>query len=445
MFHTVSKLTVEVLPKASLVNRQKIIRDIRVDLSSKEKKAFDALLVNFKMGVGPKTISKLRAKIAPKKKSSMMNIVTVIERVIAISEISKRAMKFLKLVEFLDSLSLVEAEAILRALEGKYVPMTRSVLLRLISGRSDFVPTMQPSNTKKLYPMDHIIRQRKYDGERLQIHFFPDKDPEFYSRSGKSANDRFGHLFKGYRYKHTVIDSEIVAIDSSEVEKHLPSSLLRGDTSVKVFAFDLLFHLGEDIRSRPLGTRWEILNSFWKDKINLTELLPTDITEKALLKIIKRNHWEGYVEKDLRSEYKSGRTTSWKKIKPEADTLDVAVIGALPGKGKHKGRWGSFLCAILSKDKSEFIPIAKVGTGFSDKDREMKLEEVKAPYLPVMKKELFERKGWHGLIWLSGREIWEIKYTEISKSPLYPLGISLRFPAFVKKRPDKDYPNINEF
>lgn len=46
------------------------------------------------------------------------------------------------------------------------------------------------------------------------------------------------------------------------------------------------------------------------------------------------------------------------KVK-DHETYDVEVIGIIPGKGKHSGKMGALL-----------TPMGKVGTGFTDKDRE---------------------------------------------------------------------------
>lgn len=54
----------------------------------------------------------------------------------------------------------------------------------------------------------------------------------------------------------------------------------------------------------------------------------------------------------------------WLKVKHEA-TYDVKVTGVQPGKGRHRGRMGALL-----------TPRGKVGTGFSDDDRELQ----SAPY-----------------------------------------------------------------
>jgi hypothetical protein len=49
----------------------------------------------------------------------------------------------------------------------------------------------------------------------------------------------------------------------------------------------------------------------------------------------------------------------WLKVKPE-ETFDVTITGIQPGEGKHKGKLGAFL-----------TPMGKVGTGFTDSEREL--------------------------------------------------------------------------
>lgn len=82
----------------------------------------------------------------------------------------------------------------------------------------------------------------------------------------------------------------------------------------------------------------------------------------------------------------------WLKVKPNI-THDVKVIGVIEGKGKHAGKMGALI-----------TPMGKVGTGFTDKDREI--------------------KDWMG------------KIIEVESMQLTPYG-KFRHPRFIRERPDK--------
>lgn len=76
---------------------------------------------------------------------------------------------------------------------------------------------------------------------------------------------------------------------------------------------------------------------------------PTADEIREALHRANRNGYEGLV---LRQGDK------WLKVKP-VETYDVPVTGIIEGTGKHKGRMGALM-----------TPMGKVGTGFTDKERE---------------------------------------------------------------------------
>lgn len=61
------------------------------------------------------------------------------------------------------------------------------------------------------------------------------------------------------------------------------------------------------------------------------------------------------------------RTNGAIKVKP-IHTVDLAVVGVVPGKGRHRGRLGALVVAY--RDVSgRFVLASKVGTGFTDAER----------------------------------------------------------------------------
>ena len=93
---------------------------------------------------------------------------------------------------------------------------------------------------------------------------------------------------------------------------------------------------------------------------------------------------------------------TWLKVKPK-DTSDVFITGYQGGTGKHKGKMGALLTNY-----------GKVGTGFSDNDRE---------WWQMM----FDL---HGLTWLT-KQLIEVEYMEMTKYNKF------RHPRFVRIRDDK--------
>ncbi|KAF1316730.1 DNA ligase, partial [Globisporangium splendens] len=209
---------------------------------------------------------------------------------------------------------------------------------------------------------------------------------------------------------------------------------------------------------------------------------------------------EGLMVKTLddASDYKAGvRSYSWMKVKqdylsdssslsldaistrakqksrPQADhgtflpdTLDLVPIGAFYGRGRRSGVFGSFLMAAYNSSTGKFETIGKVGSGFSDAQLSQLSERLREHHVlqndgtvpgNVHSGQIRSRQP---DVWLSPSEVWEIKATQLTLSPSYTCaslsadgeddsvevnaeagvskGLALRFPRFVRCRPDKN-------
>lgn len=156
---------------------------------------------------------------------------------------------------------------------------------------------------------------------------------------------------------------------------------------------------------------------------------PAEI-EKFYQDALSAGH-EGIMLKVPSSPYTPGiRGKNWIKIKPEVDTLDLAVIGAEWGEGKRAHVFGSFLLAC--QDQGTLLPLSRVATGFSDDQ----LAEV----FEILKDRVVTETGKE--VRFEPHLIFEIGYSEIQKSPNYPSGFALRFPRFIRIRDDKGLEEI---
>jgi DNA ligase-1 len=195
--------------------------------------------------------------------------------------------------------------------------------------------------------------------------------------------------------------------------------------------FDLLYLDGETLIDLPFSERRKKLEGVLK--VHLAPQVVSDdpaVISQMYQDALAAGH-EGLMLKVPGSPYTPGvRGKNWIKIKPDVDTLDLAVIGADWGEGKRAHLFGSFLLAC--QDQGNLLPLSKVATGFSDEQ----LQEIYA---------LFKDR----VISQSGKEVrfepgivFEVGYSEIQKSPNYEAGFALRFPRFIRLRDDKSTDEI---
>jgi len=141
------------------------------------------------------------------------------------------------------------------------------------------------------------------------------------------------------------------------------------------------------------------------------------VIEKTYNDALAAGH-EGIMIKVRDSPYTPGqRGKNWIKIKPEVDTLDLAVIGAEWGEGKRAHVFGSFLVAC--QDQGKLVPLSRVATGFSDDQ----LAEV----YELLKDTVISRSGKE--VQFEPELVFEVGYAELQVSPTYAAGFALRFPG----------------
>ena len=160
---------------------------------------------------------------------------------------------------------------------------------------------------------------------------------------------------------------------------------------------------------------------------------------------------EGLVVKKPTSYYQAGkRNFNWIKLKYHAaqkleDTLDVVVLGYYAGRGKRAYFGiGAFLVGIYNPHADVYETVAKVGTGLSDaewSELKKKCDALAVKHKPVNVTCAPELTP---TVWVNPEIVCEVLADEITVSPVHTagktkhtLGLALRFPRFVKYRPDK--------
>ena len=186
--------------------------------------------------------------------------------------------------------------------------------------------------------------------------------------------------------RSAVLDGEAVILDdrgrSSFAE--LQADLDRhGSDRALLYAFDLLFLDGEDLRKKPLEERRFALGGIIPQRSPILMSEEFSSAGADLFKIACENDLEGIVSKRLDRAYHSGRSRDWLKTKCVL-TDDFAIIGYQPGTGAVRAPLVNLKIARFDGERLRYA--GAVGTGFSEAVAAAlrgRLDGIKAARCPV--------------------------------------------------------------
>lgn len=277
------------------------------------------------------------------------------------------------------------------------------------------------------------ITESKYDGQRVQIHHL-NSHTVYYSRTGKlldiDLNIRSDTNF--------ILDGELLIKDRSG--KILSFNFIQNKKSLTdehvMFAnvFDIMKIDDTDLTELNLLERKQYLSDLRVtgniEKVQYKTGV-TDLNQELNTNLSQGN--EGIVVKRIDEKYEVGKRIWYKLKETLLDTVDLCIIGGHYGEGKRKNTYGSFLLAYYSDNK--FYPVCKVGSGFTDSD----LEYYKQNLKPCEKYSYINQPSTQVPdVWFDGETVIEIKgdrYKDVN--PNNKLGWSIRFPVYLRQRPDK--------
>jgi DNA ligase 1 len=288
-----------------------------------------------------------------------------------------------------------------------------------------------------------IAAEFKYDGSRFQFHK-KGNWARLYSRRLEDITGALPDVIQqllGATEHDVILDGEVIAVKDG---KPMPfQSVLRrlrrrhdiaeAQEAIEMVPniFDILWLDGETLIDLPFTERRKRLESVVTQFIapQIQSGLEEEIT-KTYDAALAAGH-EGIMIKVPSSPYTPGqRGKNWIKIKPEVDTLDLAVIGAEWGEGKRAHVFGSFLVAC--QDTGTLVPLSRVATGFSD--------EQLAEVYDLLKESVIRTAGKE--VTFEPSLVFEVGYAELQASQNYEGGFALRFPRFIRIRDDKDLTDI---
>jgi len=294
--------------------------------------------------------------------------------------------------------------------------------------------------------------ETKYDGARVQIHK-KGEVVKIYSRRLEDVTsalpDVAENVKKAVEMNEVILDGETVAIDRKTGKPRAFQDILKRfrrkydiekmikEIPFETYIFDVLYADGRLMIDEPFKERRGLLKKIITALPNfmVAEQVVTDDIKKAETfynESLKRGH-EGVMVKNLSAAYVLGsRVGHMYKVKPTAETLDLAIIGAIWGSGKRAGWLGSYY--LGAKDElGNFKEVGRVATGLSDEQ----LEE----YTNLLKPLIEYQKGTE--VKIKPSIVVEVGYQEIQKSPKYDSGFALRFPRILRIREDKSVEEVD--
>jgi DNA ligase-1 len=289
-----------------------------------------------------------------------------------------------------------------------------------------------------------VAAEFKYDGSRFQFHK-QGSTCRIYSRKLEDVTGALPDIVRKLLPVVTgdvILDGEVIAVKEGKprpfqfvlrrFRRKYEVSSYAEEIELVPHVFDILYHDGKSLIDEPFRKRRahleETLSAFIAPQLRSDAL---ESLEAFYAQALDAGH-EGIMVKDLESRYTPGvRGKSWVKIKPEVDTLDLAVVGAEWGEGRRAHFFGSFLLAC--QEKGKLLPVGKVATGINDETLAMLYDLFKDLVISHSGKEVsFEPSV-----------VFEVGYSEIQQSPNYESGYALRFPRFVRVRDDKRVDEID--
>mmetsp|Transcript_12946 Transcript_12946/g.19482 ORF Transcript_12946/g.19482 Transcript_12946/m.19482 type:complete len:812 (+) Transcript_12946:66-2501(+) len=346
-------------------------------------------------------------------------------------------------------------------------------------------PTKQVAEVLKRLSGQLFTMEYKYDGERAQVHLLSDGTVKIFSRNSEDNSPKYPDLMdvirnaKREEVVSCVVDAEVVAYDR-EKGCLLPFQVLstrkrkvedgeEDSQKVKVIlqAFDLIYLNGKSLLQESFLRRRELLHASFthsegffhfasgSDHMENGDTTPIEVFMQEACGAM----CEGLMVKTLsqNATYEpSKRSLNWLKLKKDyidgmgvCDSVDLVVIGGYHGRGKRTNVYGAYLMACYDPDSDEFQSVCKVGTGFKDEDLQRLTEQMKSHISSTGRKPSNYSVG-DPLTpddWFEPNVVWELQAADLSKSSVHKggmgkvdssgRGIGLRFPRYLRDRPDK--------
>jgi bifunctional non-homologous end joining protein LigD len=278
----------------------------------------------------------------------------------------------------------------------------------------------------------------KWDGVRA-LCFIENGELEILSRNGNRSERQYPEMTVLPHYvaaKTAIIDGELAVLDPNgrpsfsliqpRIAQSDPNSIahLARSTPVTLFAFDLIYWDGYDLRGVPLIDRKRALKEILTtgERIHYSDHFAAQGAE--MLEAARQSGLEGVMAKQAASKYESRRSHAWLKIKVHNEQ-EFVICGFTHGE---RAGFSSLVLGVYKDGK--LVHAGQVGTGFTEKtirDISAKLQPLITAKSPFQSAPKIPRE----VTWVRPELVCEVRFVEWT-----PDG-QLRAPAFLGLRTDK--------
>ena len=272
------------------------------------------------------------------------------------------------------------------------------------------------------------IYERKLDGVRC-VAIRDGDELRLLSRNDLPMNDRYPEVAQALAAQGSrrfAIDGEVVAFDHGQTSFAKLARRGRERVPIFLYAFDLTWLDGEDVRDLPLTERKRLL----RDALTFGDPLRLSAHRREkgeeFFAEACRKGWEGVIAKRADSPYTSARSKDWLKFKCERGQ-ELVVGGYTPPKGSRRVL-GALLMGYFADGELRYA--GKVGTGFDGAT----LDDLGRRLAPLRREgSPFAGRltGVAGATWVEPELVAEVGFTEWTRDG------RLRHPRFLGLRFDK--------
>ncbi len=293
----------------------------------------------------------------------------------------------------------------------------------------DWIDPMLATLTDERDLDDGWVLERKLDGIRC-LAFVRGGAVTLLSRTRKPLGFPAVSAALAELGEDAILDGEVVAVDADGEPLGFQALQRRAVDAgrVALWAFDLPWHAGEDLRGVPLTERLDRLHRLVTPGGAVARSEVLDGPSGAAYGRACAAGWEGLIAKRADGAYRPGRSRDWLKLKCLLE--QEMVIGGFTDPQRSRVGLGALLVGYHEDGVLRYA--GKVGTGFDTetlRDLRERLDGLEVPDPPFGEPVKPRPKGAH---WVAPRLVAQLAFAEWTGAG------RLRQPRFLGLRDDKE-------